>query len=331
MPAERWKWRQRLSAWVLGPRLASLAGERLDCVVVGGLTDLAHLRVASRLPAETRFLLYMHENQLSYPRPSGQPLERTFAVGHVASLLSADGVAFNSRSHREAMREAMDRFLAEVPAPAPRGLATRISRARVVYPGVDLDRFPEPAETRPVPAPTIVWNHRWEEDKRPSAFARIVLRLAERGLEFRLVLLGTGTQVHPTPLHLLREKLGSRILRDGPTESRADYIDWLSRSDISLSTAVQENFGYSVVEAMAAGAVPLLPDRLSYRELLTPRLARELIYDGTDAALGARLAEWVEAGGPPRATRALAMRAARRFDWSARVGVLDDWVEEACS
>ena len=39
--------------------------------------------------------------------------------------------------------------------------------------------------------------------------------------------------------------------------------------------------------AVAAGAVPLLPDRLSYPELLTPRLAEEMLYDGTDADLAA--------------------------------------------
>ena len=46
------------------------------------------------------------------------------------------------------------------------------------------------------------------------------------------------------------------------------YLKILSEADIIVSTAIHEFFGISVVEAIAAGAYPLLPKRLAYPEVL---------------------------------------------------------------
>ena len=59
---------------------------------------------------------------------------------------------------------------------------------------------------------------------------------------------------------------------------KQDYFNWLSRSDIVISTAVQENFGISVVEAVRYGCFPLLPDRLSYPELIPEKYHSTSIY-----------------------------------------------------
>jgi glycosyltransferase involved in cell wall biosynthesis len=55
-----------------------------------------------------------------------------------------------------------------------------------------------------------------------------------------------------------------------------------------ISTAVQENFGISVMEAVAHGCLPLLPNRLSYPELIPEQLKSDVIYRD-DADLEARL------------------------------------------
>ena len=52
----------------------------------------------------------------------------------------------------------------------------------------------------------------------------------------------------------------------GHLESRDAYEDLLRRADIVVSTARQEFFGVSVLEAIHFGARPLVPDRLAYRE-----------------------------------------------------------------
>ena len=60
----------------------------------------------------------------------------------------------------------------------------------------------------------------------------------------------------------------------------------LQSMDVVISTAEHEFFGIAVCEAVWAGAVPVLPRRLSYPELVTA----ESLYDSTEhaAALIAR-------------------------------------------
>jgi hypothetical protein len=59
----------------------------------------------------------------------------------------------------------------------------------------------------------------------------------------------------------------------GYVESKGEYWKWLHKADWVLSTAKHEFFGIAVVEALFAGCLPWLPEKLSYRELL-PASAR---------------------------------------------------------
>lgn len=327
LPAERWKWRMRAAGLALGERLAALR-RAPDVVVATSLIDLAHLKARAALPPRTRFLLYLHENQFDYPRPRGVALERGFAMAHVASLLVADGAAINSRAHLNSLADGARRFLGEVAAPAPRGLAAALRRVRILPPGVDFDGFPAPGPRPLGDPPAIVWNHRWEDDKRPAAFARLVLRLADGDRRFRLILLGPSAQAKPLPLDLIRGRLADRIVRDGAAETRAEYVEQLARGDVAVSLAAQENFGYAVVEAMAAGCVPLLPARLSYPEILPPALRAPLLCR-TDRETLARLTTWLLEPRRIEELRPRVMRAARRHAWERRAAALDDWVERA--
>ncbi|RMF74151.1 MAG: DUF3524 domain-containing protein [Acidobacteria bacterium] len=314
----------RTAGWLLGTR-AARHRPRPDAVVASGLMDLAHARLAAGL--DVPWGLYLHENQLSYPRAPGEPLDRGFATAHLSSVLAADAIAFNSRHHRGAMRDAMAAFLDEMPAPRPRGVLARLRRAAVLHPGLATDALPA---LRPRPAgdpPVVLWNHRWEEDKRPGAFARIMLRLADQGVAFRLVLLGTTCQVRPRARELLVERLGERVLRAAPAPSGAAYRGWLARSDVVVSTAAQENFGYAMLEAMACGAVPVAPARLAYPEVLGPALAREGLLVRTDRDLERRLAGLLRHPERIAALRPRAMRRARVFSWDRQASRLDAWAE----
>ncbi len=328
LPASAWKWRMRLAGMTLGERLASLRPAP-DAVVVSSMLDLMHLRHAAG-PALQRcaWLVYWHENQFDYPRPPGKPLDRGFAVAHWATLASADAHGFNSRSHRDAFVAAWRAQSANLPREAQFAPGRGWLRcASVVSPGVDFDRFPDPAPRPAGTPPRLCWNHRWEEDKRPSAFARVALKLASKGLDFKLILLGPVNQVQPQPLLQLKHELADRIEKDTPARTRREYVQWLSRADISVTTAAQENFGYAVIEAMAAGAVPLLPRRLSYPEIVPKALHEDLLYD-TDRDLSDRLSAWLRQPAQVEALRVRAMRAARRHDWSLRVAALDRWIEQ---
>jgi hypothetical protein len=47
---------------------------------------------------------------------------------------------------------------------------------------------------------------------------------------------------------------------------RASYYNVLSRATVVVSFALQENFGYGVLEAVKLGCMPVVPDRLAYKE-----------------------------------------------------------------
>jgi len=50
--------------------------------------------------------------------------------------------------------------------------------------------------------------------------------------------------------------------------SKQDYYKLLAISHVVLSTAYQETFGYGTLEATLCGCTPVVPEKLSYTDLL---------------------------------------------------------------
>ena len=147
--------------------------------------------------------------------------------------------------------------------------------------------------------------------------------LADEGVPFRVALAGENFRVQPAEFTEARERLGARLVHFGFAESEADYARLLWDADVVLSTAVHEFFGVSVVEAIYCGAAPVLPDRLSYPELIPPDFHARCLYDDF-AGLLARLRAFLTNPEPlPGLQRALA-----RFDWSMMGPVYDDLLED---
>ena len=63
--------------------------------------------------------------------------------------------------------------------------------------------------------------------------------------------------------------------------SKEKYFDLLAKSKVVFSSALQENFGYGVLEAVALGCTPVVPNSLSYVEMY-PRCFR---YDSFSEAV----------------------------------------------
>ncbi len=181
------------------------------------------------------------------------------------------------------------------------------SRSAVLPVGLELTGLEQ--DGRDEGPPVVLWNHRWEADKDPDAFVAAVLEIAD--LPFRLIVTGDGAGLARL-LPNLKARLGDRIIHAGHAPE-TDYQELLTRADIVVSTARQEFFGVSIAEAMTAGAVPLVPDRLAYPELLGPALANCLYEPGT---LSLRLAGLVTDEGERDSYRPLARAAGRRFTWA---------------
>jgi len=134
--------------------------------------------------------------------------------------------------------------------------------------GIALDAEHDQPPTGQAQAPLILWNQRWEYDKRPDRFFALLYRLQAAGIPFRLAVAGESFRTVPAEFTEAREQLADHIVHWGYAPTRSEYLALLQQADLVISTADHEFFGISILEAMAAGAFPLLPARLSYPELI---------------------------------------------------------------
>lgn len=93
---------------------------------------------------------------------------------------------------------------------------------------------------------TIVWPHRWEFDKAPEVFINILTKLKQKNLNFRVHILGGNFADVPDVLNDVKESLKENILTFGFVESKDEYYDILSSSDVVVSTAIHEFFGVAM-------------------------------------------------------------------------------------
>ena len=320
LPARLWKWRLRAAGLTLAQRVPQ--PQRYDLVVAAGLLDLAQVRAVwgARTPP---LLLYLHESQISYPVPGGGSAAAELLWRDVTNFCAADHLVFNSEFHRAAFRARLPEAIAGLPdaearPEAPADLFDR--RSGVLYPGC---RFGPGAPPGPPPdPPVVIWNHRWEFDKAPQAFVAALEEAARRGARFGVALLGERLIPEPEALVRARAALAGRIVYDGFPD-RPEYLRQLARGSIVVSTALQENFGIAVMEAIHAGCLPLLPRRLVYPELIPAELHDRCLYEDA-AGLVERLIRELQA---PPADRAQWRRIAARHAWPRVIDAYDDLFE----
>jgi glycosyltransferase involved in cell wall biosynthesis len=277
LPARFWKWRMRGAALYFVKKITSL--ESYNGLITTDLMSLSDFKALSKGVCPPA-LVYFHENQLTYPLAPGEHTDYQFGFTDITTALCADKILFNSRAHHRAFFADLPGFIKMMPEYRPGWVVDEIrAKADVLYPGC---RFPakgfiDAASSREFP-PLIIWNHRWEFDKNPDEFFHALDAALADGAEFRLALLGENFQAVPKAFMGARDRYGGRIVQYGFVESRQEYIKWLKRGSIVISTAQQENFGISVVEAIRHGCVPLLPDRLAYPEIIPPSFHSRVLY-----------------------------------------------------
>ncbi len=259
----------RHSAVTFANWLKNDVAKNFDLVFCSDMTNLAEFR--GLLPAELPRLpavLYFHENQLSYPTLSEDRRDDHFAFTNLISALSADEVWFNSQFHLDNLLDGLANFLQRMPDFRELDSIDRLrSKSAVFPPGVDVPPRRSHDRTGPL---HILWAARWAYDKNPAEFFGAMFDLEQAGVDYQLSVLGESFGEAPKIFEKAQEKLSHRILHWGYAASRDDYLRCLHSADIVVSTAIHEFFGIAIVEAIAAGAIPILPRRLSYPEILAP-------------------------------------------------------------
>lgn len=269
LPPRWWKWRMRGAAVTIAEKCADLE-RRPGAVLVSDMIDLPAFRTFARHHlGDPPTALYFHESQLTYPDSPQTDPDLQFAVTNWLSALAADRVFFNSDFHRDVFFEEVPRLLRHFPDHTHEHRVDEVrERSEVLEVGVELDWIPDPLPTREGPL-RLLWNHRWEHDKDPGSFLSAVDALAGAGLDFEVVVAGENFRQHPAEFEAAALRHPERIVHMGhlPVEH---YRRHLLEADVVVSTALHEFFGVAVVEAVAAGCLPVLPDRLSYPTLIPP-------------------------------------------------------------
>lgn len=334
LPGRFWKWRMHGAAVTLARQFPA-EEYAPDLILTTDMLDLTTFLALTRSrTCNTPTALYFHENQLTYPWSVD---DRDFLKGrdvhygfiNYASAMAADTVLFNSRFHLESFFEELPRLLKHFPDYNELDTVKILrSKSRVLPLGLDLGRFDACNPGRkPDGRPLLLWNHRWEYDKNPEEFFQALYILAERGLDFGVIVLGESFSQSPAEFIKARERLGNHIGHMGYAADFTEYARWLRQAHILPVTSHHDFFGTSIVEAIYCGCVPFLPRRLSYPELIPDELHELCFYKDFDD-LVKRLAYAIE--NPCWEHQPALREAVACFDWKQMVRVYDDTLEQLC-
>ncbi|KAA1171305.1 DUF3524 domain-containing protein [Marinobacter salinexigens] len=259
----RWRIRGNPLSWLDEPCL----GEPWDLLVATSMVDLATLKGIHPRLAGTPCVLYMHENQFAFPVSEGQSNSVDPQMVNLYGAMAADCVVFNSEWNRTSFLDGVRDLLSKMPDAVPLGLPERLRDKSLIIPVPIEDRlFTDCKTDYNWDSPHLLWNHRWEYDKGPDRLLELLKALDRRSIPFRLSVVGERFRKYPGAFDDIHERFSDRIVHWGYLDSRADYDQLLMNADVVVSTAVHDFQGLSMLEAMAAGCLPLAPDRLAYRE-----------------------------------------------------------------
>ena len=268
LPPRNFSWRVRGNSlgWAFTER--DTLQQPYDVLIATSMTDLSALKGMVPALASVPSLVYCHENQFAYPDQHERAgIEPKFTS--LYAMISADCVLFNSTYNRDSCLAGAQALLQKMPDAVPGGVIESIADKSRVLPVPIEDHWYEQTTrrmdaTRPL---TIVWNHRWEYDKAPERMLAALFELHEAGIDFTAHVVGQQFRQQPAVFAEMYPRLQQHIGEWGMLESARDYKALLQGAHVVLSTALHEFQGLAVLEAVACGCIPLVPDRLCYREL----------------------------------------------------------------
>jgi len=258
LPGRHFRWRIRGNplSW-----LYELPDEVPDLILATSMVDLATIKGLHPRLANVPCVYYFHENQFSYPVSKHQVDSVEPKMVQLYGAIAAEKLFFNSVYNRDSFLEGAGNLLDKFPDNIPDGIVDSLRNKCDVLPVAI-----QPIEHNEVKDQSLIlWNHRWEYDKDPEVFCDALIKLSESYPNFKLALLGSRPKIKPDALLKIEDRFADKILVNDKV-SKQDYKKYLGQSSIVVSTAIHEFQGLSVLEAISAGAVPVVPDSLCYRE-----------------------------------------------------------------
>ena len=268
LPGRFWKWRMQGSAITIAERI-NKNNLKPDIILCSSIIDLACLRSLVNYK-NAKYVIYMHENQLTYPLSQySKDNYQELSLGYLnyKSCLSSNYVIFNSDYHQKVFLNACVNLLKKMPDYRNINSVDKIREKSVFIPiGMDigfLNQFILDRKHKPTDSPTLLWNHRWEHDKNPDLFLKLITDLDAKGVDFKL----NFTNILKNDIvEKIKNNYGDKINYIGHCSNYEDYLQILFDSDIIPVTSRHDFFGLSVLEAIYMGCQPILPSDLCYRE-----------------------------------------------------------------
>jgi glycosyltransferase involved in cell wall biosynthesis len=283
LPPRHFSWRVRGNPlhWALEER-GTLESD-YDLLLATSMVDLATLRglvpSLARIPA----ILYFHENQFDYPQDRQRHGLLEAQMVSLYSALAADRVLFNSNYNRDTFLEGCSQLLHRLPDFTPASCIPRLrEKSGVLAVPLPLETLQSTAShwpgsqgdypRRPL---RLLWQGRFEHDKGGEGLQSLLRRLEEKELDYELAVVGQQFRDSPPVFKEIEREFGARLVQFGYLESVDDYRALLQGADIVVSTALHEFQGLAVLEAVASGCLPVVPDRLVYPEIYPSRFCYE--------------------------------------------------------
>lgn len=271
LPARYFSWRVRGNAlsWAFGETAKTLR-QPYDLIIATSMTDLATLKGFVPELANIPTLLYFHENQFAYPTSEQAYASVEPKILNLYSALAADQIVFNTDFNRQTFLNGVSALLKKLPDHIPSGIPQTLEEKSHVL-AVPLPRHCFQAHQAVAGPLHIVWNHRWEYDKGPDQLLAAIEALSQSGASVKFHIVGQQFRQQPSAFATIHEKYPHMLGEWGYIPSAQAYRKLLRQADVVLSTAHHDFQGIAVLEGVAAGAIPVVPDRLAYQELFDQR------------------------------------------------------------
>jgi glycosyltransferase involved in cell wall biosynthesis len=269
LPPRHFRWRIRGNSLSWGVAERVRLSQKYDCLVATSMVDLAALRGMVPALAPLPALLYFHENQFDYPLSQSAHASIEPEIVNLYSALAAQRLVFNSDYNQRSFLAGVRALLKKMPDAVPGGIPEQLAAKATVLPVPLANDWFEAARADKPTELTIVWNHRWEYDKAPEIFFQALRLLLGKNIPFRVHVLGQAFRTVPTLFDEMRVVLRNQLGQWGRVEDREAYRQLLRQAHVVVSTARHDFQGLAVLEAVAAGCIPVVPDRLAYPEWFT--------------------------------------------------------------